>query len=105
MQNISPACARKVIEDCAAYANNIGLSPDPDYKKAKNVFGNINTDECSEEFEFGKDGKPLYVTGPFDTPEKSEKIINKLNKSSGADNFHYVLNIAPFKDEDEKNRI
>ncbi len=59
MQTISPACARKLIEDCVAYAKNLGFSPDYDYKKAKNVLSDIKIYECFEDFEFGKDGKHM----------------------------------------------
>jgi hypothetical protein len=102
MQTISPACARKLIEGCAAYATNWGFSPNPDYKKAKKVFGEIKADECIEDFEFGKDGKPLYVSGPFDTPEKSRKILKQLDKICGQGEFHYAVGVESFDDDEEK---
>ncbi|RKZ92451.1 MAG: hypothetical protein DRR19_04225 [Candidatus Parabeggiatoa sp. nov. 1] len=101
MQTISPACARKLIEDCAVYAKNLGFSPVPDYTKAKMVFGDTKADECPEDFEFGKDGKPLYVIGPFDTPEKSKKILKQLDKTCGQGEFHYVTGVEPFDEEKE----
>ncbi|HDN27678.1 MAG TPA: hypothetical protein ENG03_11400 [Thioploca sp.] len=90
LQTISFPCARKLIEDSAAYAEELGFSPDPDYKKAKIVFGDIKADECLENFEFGKEGKPFYMNGPYDTPEKSRKIINQLTKKCGPEGFHYT---------------
>jgi len=93
LQMISPACARKLIEDCAAYAKNLGFSAHSDYTKAKKVFAGIDAKACSEEFTFGKDGKPLYISGPFDTFERSRKIINQLTKTCGPDNFHYFAGL------------
>ncbi len=90
-QPSSPACARKLIEDCVSYAKSIGMEAHPDYKEAKKIFGDINTEECSDEFVFGKDGKPFYFSGPYDTQEKIKKIVNKLTKTCGPDGFHYVM--------------
>ncbi len=94
-QLTSPAYARKLVEDCVNYAKSIGMEAHPDYKKAKKIFGDINTEECSEQFVFGKDGKPFYFSGPYDTPEKSRKTINKLRKICGPDGFDFVMEIDP----------
>ncbi len=96
LQPISPACARKLIEKCVDYAKNIGIEPHPDYKKAKAIFGEINPEDCSEEFVFGKDGKPFYMNGPNDTPKESKKIIDKLTETCGPEGFHHLLRIDSF---------
>jgi hypothetical protein len=95
LQTIPPPCARKLVEGSAAYAKELGFSPDSDYKKAKTVFGNIKAEECPEDFEFGKEGKPFYMNGPYDTPEKSRKILNQLTKKCGPDGFHYIAGLNP----------
>ncbi|MBE9062172.1 hypothetical protein [cf. Phormidesmis sp. LEGE 11477] len=38
--------------------------------------------------EFGKDGKPLYVNGPYDN---ADKVIKTLEKSVGKGNYDYLL--------------
>ncbi|RKZ75565.1 MAG: hypothetical protein DRQ57_07055 [Gammaproteobacteria bacterium] len=100
MQVISPTCARKLIEGCADYAKNLGLSSNPDYKEAKRVFAGIKAEECLEDFEFGQNGKPFYVNGPFESPEQIKKIINQLTKKLGPDGFHYLKEFEPFDDEE-----
>jgi hypothetical protein len=100
LEPVLPACARKLVEDCAAYARDLGFSPDPDYKQAKNVFGDIDPTACPQTFVFGKDGKPFFISGPFDTPEKSRKIINQLTKKCGADGFRYLLGLKPWAEEE-----
>lgn len=67
-KEVSPAAARKLVEAAIEYARGLGLSPHPDYQRAKLIFGAINPAECTEQFEFGKDGKPLFIAGPHDTP-------------------------------------
>jgi hypothetical protein len=93
-EDIPPAKARKIVESAVAYAAGLGLHPHPDYAKVKPIFGDIDTSQCQEEFEFGQDGKPLFVAGPFDTPDRCRKILGILNHKLGPDRFHYVLPIG-----------
>src|SRR5206468_5281192 len=60
-QHVSPATARKLVEAAVEYARQLGFHPHADYAKARHIFGDINPAESSEEFEFGKDGKPFFV--------------------------------------------
>ncbi len=98
LQPCSPAYVRKLVEDCVDYAKNIGMEAHPDYKEARKIFGDINPEECSEEFVFGKDGKPFYINGPNDTPEKINKIFKMLTKTCGKDGFDYLMEVNPFDD-------
>jgi hypothetical protein len=96
IQRVEPAYARKLVEDAVAYANAIGLSPHPDYLTVQQIFGDIDVEDCAESFEFGQDGKPLYVSGPHDTESKSKRIVNTLTKTCGPDGFHYLVALNPF---------
>lgn len=88
---VHPTCARKLVEEGVAYARNIGFDPHPDYKIAKQIFGDIEAGACPEKYEFGKDGKPLFVAGPNDDMKKSRKIIDTLQKTCGPDGFNYLV--------------
>lgn len=88
---ISPATARKLVEKAVEYAESLGLHPHPDYHKAKPIFGTINASECTEEFEFGQDGKPHFVVGPHDTPERCRRILKALEEHCGPGEFHYTM--------------
>lgn len=90
-QRVEPAYARKLIEDSVAYAQSVGLAPHPDYAGAKLIFGDIDSAECTEQFVFGQDGKPLYVNGPNDTPARQKQIIQTLTQHCGPDGFHYLM--------------
>ncbi len=87
-----PACAVKLIKGAVRYAKAIGFSPDPDYYFAKEIFGDIDPDECHETIEYGQDGKPLYVAGPYDNVNR---IMNQLKKKLGPDGFNYILEVTP----------
>lgn len=75
LQKIEPAAARKLVEGGVDYAASFGLEPHPDYTKAKRIFGDIDASQCEEEFEYGKDGRPLFISGPYDSPEKVRRIM------------------------------
>ncbi len=88
---MSPACARKLVQDAVAYAEKLGLAPHPDFRKAARVWGGISAEECAETFTFGKDGKPFFVQGPNDHVERIEFVMQQLTMHCGEGNFHFLL--------------
>jgi hypothetical protein len=87
---LEPACARKLVEGAVDYARTFGFLPHADYAEAKIIFGDIDPAECKRAFEYGKDGKPLFVPGPFDTPARCDRIIRTLSEHCGPDGFKTV---------------
>jgi hypothetical protein len=85
-----PAAARKLVEGAVAYAANLGLSPHSDYEVAKLIFGDIDPSACHDEFEFGQNGKPHFMAGPFDSPARCKSILAVLREHCGPDGFHYT---------------
>ncbi|MBV8377000.1 MAG: hypothetical protein JO279_08350 [Verrucomicrobia bacterium] len=102
---MTPAAARKLTEDAIRYARDLGFSPGVDYKKASRVFGGITTADCDEEFMFGKDGKPLYIQGPSDSPARVERILRTLEARCGEGGYHYIVVADEFElfDGEEDN--
>jgi hypothetical protein len=90
-RDVSAATVRKLVEGAVAYAADLGLPPHPDYHKTKPILAGIDLTESAEEFEFGKDGKPLFVAGPHDTPARCRQIVDTLVRTRGPDEFHLVL--------------
>ena len=89
-----PACARKLVEDCIGYARDLGFEPHADYEIARQLFGDIEAGDCTETYEFGKDGKPFYVAGPNDSAKKMARIVETLSKNCGEGNFNYLLGFS-----------
>jgi hypothetical protein len=98
LQPVEPAFAVKLIESAAAYARGLGLNPHRDYALDKKIFADIAPAACPREFTFGKDGKPRYVAGPYETEADSRRIIDILTKKLGPGGFHYLV---PLDLEDE----
>ena len=85
-----PACMRKLVESAVDYARDLGFPPHKDYGAAQAIFGDIDASACPTHFEFGDQGKPLFVAGPNDNPAKSRKIIKQLEKRCGAGGYNYI---------------
>jgi hypothetical protein len=64
-----PAFAVKLIQGACDYAARLGFSPDPDYQYAREIFGDIDPSSCPDTIEYGEDGKPFYIAGPYDDVE------------------------------------
>jgi hypothetical protein len=92
---IEPAYAKKLIEDAIAYARDLGFEPHEDYRVARKVLHDIDATVCKEEFTFGQDGKPFFVSGPNDSPQRSRQIIEILERRCGAGGYHYMVGIDP----------
>jgi len=88
---LRPEAARKLIEGAVEYARNLGLSPHPDYGKARLIFGDLDADACTEQFDYGKDGKPFFVAGPYYSPWRCQQIMRTLTDRCGPDGFHYLM--------------
>ena len=96
-QDVSLAYARKLVEDAVEYAEELGFHPHADYHDAEVLFGDVDANECAEEFEFGKDGQPFFFAGPHDTPARCRLILATLTDRCGVGGFHYFI---PFGEAD-----
>jgi hypothetical protein len=94
--DVDPSYVRKLVEESVNYARRCGFSPHAEYQKAEWIFGDIDAGACATEFEFGQGGKPFYVQGPSESPERSAQILSTLMRTCGKDNFHFVVaNLSP----------
>lgn len=91
MEDYDPADVRTLVEGSIAYARSLGFEPHPDYQRVKPIFGDIDPRESRREFEFGNEGKPLFVSGPNEGPDRCRWIINMLESTCGPDGYHYIL--------------
>jgi hypothetical protein len=87
---LDPPSARKLVESAVAYAHNLGFAPHPDYEQAGRVFGGTNAADSTAAFTFGRDGKPFYVRGQFDSFESCLRVLNQLRARCGDDNFDFL---------------
>lgn len=91
LKPVEPAYARKLVDDSIAYARDLGFEPHADFREASVVLGGIDPGECTEEFTFGHNGKPFYVSGPKDSEAKSRRIVAHLKSRCGPDGVKLLV--------------
>ena len=87
---VPPEHFAKLVLGAVEYARSFGLPPHPDFGHARLLLAGIDPALCADTFIFGKDGKPLFINGPHDSPQKIEIILQKIGQAGG----DYVL-VAP----------
>jgi hypothetical protein len=88
--SVDPGYARKLLRDLAAWSASIGFAPHRDFPTVERIFGEVNADACDAVFSFGQEGKPVYVSGPSETPaqvrSRSEQMQHSTDRTDAASN-------------------
>jgi hypothetical protein len=87
---VQASYARKLLRDCAEYANSLGFLPHRDFAVAEELFGDVCADACDAAFRFGRDGKPAYMAGPYESQASIRKTLGRLRKRLGDGGFTYI---------------
>jgi hypothetical protein len=87
LRSIDPASARKLLRDVAAWAKSSGFNPHADFAVVEKLFGDVDASASSTEFEFGYEGKALYIPGPKETVEDVHDRLEIVRESGG----HYLV--------------
>ena len=99
-EKLHQSCAKKLLDGVVAYAKELGFPPHPDYKNANEIFGIIDPGACPVKYTYGKEGKPFFMNGPYESPADIEKILNTLTQKCGADGFNTILKLTDEMDDD-----
>jgi hypothetical protein len=81
--------ANNIIYGAIEFAAQFGFKPNKDFKLSQYVLEDKNSVEPCDDVEFGKDGKPFYITGPEDNVER---ILKQLELTAGSENFDFMFN-------------
>ncbi len=85
---ISYDLAHNIIFGAIEYAKNLGFSPHKDWEFSQFMLEPKSSSTVEKiEVEFGKDGKPFFISGPYD---KVDSVISKLEKAVGTGNFTFI---------------
>ncbi|HPS83164.1 MAG TPA: hypothetical protein PLA88_02530, partial [Bacteroidales bacterium] len=91
MSVVSYDLAHNIVYAGENFATEIGLKSHPDfYKTTQFILEEDNDNIELIDVEVGDDGVPVYVQGPYDTPDRVYEILETLNKTVGNGNYHYV---------------
>jgi len=78
-RRIDAPSARRLVEDAVEFAAGFDFRPHSDFRSAKLIFGDIDASAGQQLVEMGKDGKPFYISGPYETECDSFEIMSKLS--------------------------
>lgn len=93
--------AHELIYGALEYAEKLGFEPHPNFygQKVDQILDPADAHPRTNGVIFGKDGKPLYVSGPYDTEIKSRSVVNTLMRTCGPGNFDYLVTLGDMPDE------
>jgi hypothetical protein len=87
---IAPALAHEIIYGAIEYAGQFGFRPHRDFRRSRDILDPPDLHPRSGTVEFGHDGMPLYIQGPYD---HAEAIVRRLMRTAGEGNFHYLMQV------------
>lgn len=92
-RTVTPAYVLKLITFAIEEARKIGFEPHRTTAISLPIFFDVDASECKDTFEFGRDGKPTYIAGPFETDFQQFDILNTLSKLGGT-NFNFISSLT-----------
>ncbi len=83
--DVNPSDARALLGDLAVWSRSIGFAPHLDFAAVEQLFGDVNADDSTTAFTFGRNGKPFYVPGPSDPPNLVHARFAQLRRYLGTE--------------------
>lgn len=94
---ISPDLAHEIIYGSIEYAKQFGFRPHRDFAQSQSILDPPDAHPRTGQVEFGKDGKPFFISGPHDNVEA---IMRQLERTAGVGNYDFLAQIGgPSPDE------
>jgi hypothetical protein len=94
MVPVEPAYALKLLVDLVHWSRELGFDPPRLFAAAERLFGDVAAQACETVFEFGQNGKPLYVAGPNDSAAVSKLRMQRLQERLGEGAYDYLVPVA-----------
>jgi hypothetical protein len=82
--------AQSIVYGAVDYGRSLGFEPHKDFNTKAQVHLGLRP-ETLLPIEFGKDGKPFFMSGPYDNVDQ---VLKTLEASVGSGNFHYMAAIG-----------
>lgn len=100
---ISVELAHEIVYGALEYARKYGFEPHPDFTHlhADQVLDPPEAHPRTWDVQFGQDGKPLFVSGPYDDERKIRRILQTLESTAGEGNYNYLIGFGDADNFDE----
>ena len=80
----------EIIYGAIDYASGLGFKPDKGFELSKYILDPEDKHPRTGEVEFGHEGKPLYISGPYDDVSS---IMRQLEEKVGRGNFDFLIRL------------
>jgi len=87
----SPELAHQMIYASIDYAAQFGFEPQKDFTLTQYLLAPRGELEEPYQLTFGRNGKPFYISGPQDNPQR---ILRQLEKTAGPGNYDYLVGLG-----------
>jgi hypothetical protein len=87
-----PELAYQMIYESIEYAAQFGFTPHNDFELTQYMLAPHGEFNASYKLKFGRDGKPLFISGPHDN---TTAILKQLEKTAGPGNYDYIVMPPP----------
>jgi hypothetical protein len=100
---ISVELAHEIVYGALEFALKYGFEPHQDFTRlhADQVLDAPDAHPRAHNVQFGQDGKPLYVAGPYDNERKVKRILQTLENTAGEGNYNYLIGFGDADNLDE----
>lgn len=90
---VSVELAHEIVYGALEFAHKYGFEPHTDFTRlhADQALDEPDTHPRTHHVQFGKDGKPLYVAGPYDNERKVKNLLSTLERTAGEGNFKFLI--------------
>jgi hypothetical protein len=88
LEKIDYNAAHNFVFGALAYAEDLGFEPNPDFAYSQFILEEDTEDFPLIEYEFGRDGMPVYFPGPSDN---YDMVLRLLKENAGDGNFDVLL--------------
>lgn len=83
LEEVAPEYFAKLVYRAADYGQSLGSPPHRDFRHAQRLLSGIDPSECPIEFEFGQDGRPMYIRGPSESITEAQIIAARVHAQGG----------------------
>lgn len=95
LEEVSPVYFHNMVYGAVDYAAENGFQPCKDFAHAQYLLNPDLVDDGIDDIEFGWEGKPFYIQGPFDD---GKRILSILKAKVGEGNYHFIAEGNMFND-------
>ena len=100
---ISYALAHNIVFAGIEFAEEYGFKPHKEFTSVTKFLLEEDTEDVELiDIECGRDGKPFFVSGPFDDQVKINQVIAQLERTAGAGNYDFLLEEEDDEFEDDQ---